>query len=128
MPQNTTRLGLPVSGPGSLAKMPRRILAITIDWGCARLMSYAFFGDDNLATLLIFSATQYIFYVFVNASLGQLVAGSRLIRIDKPIAIGPWKSLVRVALLVLVIPVAVWDADGRGLHDKLAGTALIRRS
>lgn len=127
MPQNTTRLGLPLNGRGSLAKMPRRILAIAFDWGCARLMSYAFFGDENLATLLIFSATQYLFYVFFNASLGQLIAGLRLVRLDKPFAVGPWKALIRVALLVLVIPVAVWDADGRGLHDKLAGTALIRR-
>jgi len=85
------------------------------------------FGDENLATLLIFSATQYLFYVFFNASLGQLIAGLRLVRLDKPFAVGPWKALIRVALLVLVIPVAVWDADGRGLHDKLAGTALIKR-
>jgi hypothetical protein len=27
---------------------------------------------------------------------------------------------------VIVIPAVIWDADQRGLHDKAAGTVLIR--
>ncbi|MFM7030788.1 MAG: RDD family protein [Micrococcales bacterium] len=127
MAKTLNRIGLPVSGPGSLATMPRRVLAIFIDWGCASLLSYAFFQYDNVATLLIFVATQYLFVLFFNASLGHLLAGLRVIRLDRPAPVGAWKSLIRVVLLALVIPVAVWDADGRGLHDKIAGTALIRR-
>ena len=127
MPQDFTRIGLPSTGPGSLAKMPRRIAAIFIDWGCASLLSYAFFRYENIATLAIFTATQYLFVLFFNASLGHLICRLRLVRLERPAPVGAWKSLIRVLLLVLVIPVAVWDADGRGLHDKLAGTALINR-
>jgi hypothetical protein len=36
-------------------------------------------------------------------------------------------AAVRTALLLLVIPAVVWDADGRGLHDRVAGTAIVRR-
>ena len=35
-----------------------------------------------------------------------------------------WGS--RTALLVIIIPVLVWDSDQRGFHDKIAGTVLIR--
>jgi hypothetical protein len=30
------------------------------------------------------------------------------------------------ALLCIVIPAVIWDADHRGLHDKIAGTVLVR--
>jgi uncharacterized RDD family membrane protein YckC len=33
---------------------------------------------------------------------------------------------VRTALLIVVIPAVIWDADQRGLHDKVAGTVLVR--
>ena len=29
---------------------------------------------------------------------------------------------LRTALLLLLIPALIWDRDGRGLHDKVAGT------
>jgi hypothetical protein len=37
-----------------------------------------------------------------------------------------WRPIVRTLLLIVVIPAVVWDADQRGLHDKAAGTVLIR--
>ena len=40
---------------------------------------------------------------------------------------GLLSALVRTALLCLVVPAVVWDADGRGLHDRVAGTAIVRR-
>jgi uncharacterized RDD family membrane protein YckC len=42
--------------------------------------------------------------------------------------VGLYKAFLRALLLCLVIPVSIWDADNRGLHDKAAGTVLIRRS
>jgi hypothetical protein len=33
---------------------------------------------------------------------------------------------VRTALLCLAIPALIWDADHRGLHDRVAGTMLVR--
>jgi hypothetical protein len=34
---------------------------------------------------------------------------------------------VRTVLLCLVIPAVVWDAEGRSLHDRVAGTVIVRR-
>ena len=40
---------------------------------------------------------------------------------------GLLRAVVRTALLLLVIPAVVRDGDGRGLHDRAAGTAIVRR-
>jgi len=29
-------------------------------------------------------------------------------------------------MLALLVPALIWDADGRGVHDRLTGTAVIR--
>jgi len=120
------RLGLNQTGSGSLATMPRRIAAICIDWGCALLVSHAFFTDDSTATLAIFALMQWLLTGTLGFSFGHRLLGLRLVRTDLSSRPGPWKALLRVALLCLVIPVAVWDADNRGLHDKAAGTILVR--
>jgi uncharacterized RDD family membrane protein YckC len=43
---------------------------------------------------------------------------------DKPV--NPWRALLRTFLLVLLIPAVIWDRDGRGLHDRLTDTAVVR--
>jgi uncharacterized RDD family membrane protein YckC len=118
------RLGLPESGAGSIAKMPRRILAIFVDWAAASLLSFAFFKYDSWATLLLFTSMQWLFVATLGGSIGHRLTGLRVVRLDGS-WIGPWRSLGRALLLALVIPVAVWDSDNRGLHDKAAGTALV---
>mgnify|MGYP007095266205 CR=1 FL=1 len=35
--------------------------------------------------------------------------------------VGLWRPIVRTALLCLVIPAVIWDADQRGLHGGLGG-------
>jgi hypothetical protein len=40
--------------------------------------------------------------------------------------LGLWRPLVRTLLLCLGIPALIWDRDQRGLHDKAAGTVLVR--
>ena len=38
-----------------------------------------------------------------------------------------WRPIVRTALLCLVVPAVIADADQRGLHDRVAATVLVRR-
>ncbi len=119
------RLGLPENGPGSLARMPRRILAIFIDWGIAWLFSIAFFGGSNDFTLAAFGLMQWVLIATLGYSIGMRLCLIAVRRLDG-LWNGFWRSLIRTVLLLMVIPVAVWDADNRGLHDKAAGTVLVR--
>lgn len=119
------RLGLPERGPGSLAGMPRRILAIFLDWGVAWLFSIAFFGGSNDFTLLVFGLMQWLLISTLGYSIGMRMCSIVVRRLDGHF-VGFWRGLVRTGLLMLVIPVAVWDGDNRGLHDKAAGSVLVR--
>lgn len=118
------RLGLPPVGAGSIARAGRRIGALFIDYGAAYLIS-GFFGWDALAILTIFALIQILFLPTLQGSPGHRVLGMKLVRLDGS-WVGLWRPIVRTALLIVVIPAVIWDADQRGLHDKAAGTVLVR--
>ena len=129
------RLGLPASGAGSVATFGRRLIALAIDLATAALISYAFFPSfdeavdlrfaNPLASNLIFLIIQIVFIPTIGGSPGQRLLGMRLTRVGGGWT-GVWRPVVRTVLLALVIPALIWDADGRGLHDKAAGTVLVR--
>jgi len=119
------RLGLPNTGRGSVARVGRRLGALAIDWACATIISIAFFSYDSWATMAIFAIVQVVFLPLLGGSPGHRILGLRLVRVDGA-WVGLWRPIVRTVLLVLVIPAVIWDADQRGLHDKAAGTVLIR--
>ncbi len=119
------RLGMPAVGPGSVARPGRRIAALAIDWAAAVIISIAFFAYDSFATLVVFAAVQILFLTTLGGSPGHRLVGLRLQLVGGG-WVGLWRPIVRTALLVLVIPAVIWDADQRGLHDKAAGTVLVR--
>jgi uncharacterized RDD family membrane protein YckC len=119
------RIGLPPTGPGSIARLGRRVGALAIDWACAVVISVAFFQYDPLATTVIFAIVQILFIPTIGGSPGHRLVGMRLMQANGS-WVGLWRPIVRTALLVLVIPAVIWDADQRGLHDKAAATVLVR--
>ncbi|PNI08012.1 RDD family protein [Arthrobacter sp. AFG7.2] len=120
------RLGLPESGPGSIARAGRRIAAIMIDWGIALLISNFAFGGDAWATLAIFAVEQVLLIGTLGYSIGHRVMGIHVVKAGGAPA-GPLAALVRSVLLCLVIPAVIFDPDHRGLHDKAMNTLLLRR-
>jgi uncharacterized RDD family membrane protein YckC len=132
------RLGLPIHGPGSLAGFWRRVGGICTDWAIALFITNALIaiasraqGSDqsgffNLLTLVTFAVVQWVFVAFPGFAPGHRLFGIRVIRLDSKPNVGLWRSLLRVSLILLVLPPTIWDADGRGLHDKAAGTVLVR--
>lgn len=137
-----SRLGLPPTGRGSLAGMGRRIGALIVDWLACQAIAMAFFDDNPLVPLAIFAVENILLVGTIGATLGHAIFGIRVRRLRPPTTLidtgaphdpgpdlpaGPLRAVVRTVLLCLVIPAAVWDGDGRGLHDRLAGTAIVRR-
>ena len=120
------RLGLPQSGPRSIARIGRRMAALAVDWLPAYLVSYAFLGGNPWATLAIFAALQLVFISLLSGSVGHLIFGMRVVPL-----VGGWvgvlRPLVRTVSLCIVIPAVIWDRDQRGMHDRVSGTILVRR-
>jgi uncharacterized RDD family membrane protein YckC len=96
-----------------------------IDWALAMLVSQAFAGGDSTITLAVFAVMQLLLVATLGYSVGHRVLGLQVRRLDGQY-VGLWRSLVRVALILLVIPATIWDGDNRGLQDKAAGTVLVR--
>lgn len=123
------RLGLPESGPGSVGRIGRRFAAIFVDWAIAMVIALLFApyntAAHSWATCLVFIVMQVLFIPTIGGSVGHRLLGMRVV----PLVggwVGLWRPVVRTVLLVLVVPVIVWDSDQRGFHDKIAGTVLIR--
>jgi uncharacterized RDD family membrane protein YckC len=89
------------------------------------VISIAFFQYDSLATLVVFAVVQILFIPTIGGSPGHRILGMRVVQVNGA-WVGLWRPVVRTVLLALVIPAVIWDPDQRGLHDKAAGTALIR--
>ena len=119
-------LGLPQTGQRSIARFGRRLAAFAIDAALAALVSLAFFNYDIWASLAIFAVTQAVFLILVSGSVGHLLLGMRVVPL-KPAWIGIWRPIVRTVLLALLVPALITDRDRRGIHDRLAGTVLVRR-
>ena len=126
------RFGLPQRGVGSVARMGRRIVALTLDWTAAILVTHLVFPDlvygsegFAAATLGVFASEVIVLTATTGATFGYKIAGIKLISVS-PMRINFLKVLVRTALLCLVVPAVIWDRDGRGLHDKAVGTLTMR--
>ena len=133
-------LGLPESGSGSLAGLGRRLLALLVDWfiayGLAGLavtfgvMTSRQFLDGQvgaavvLATWLVLGVLAVRLFQFTP---GQFALGLRVASVDERLNVGVGRALVRGMLIAFVVPALFVDADGRGIQDRVTGTAVVRR-
>ena len=128
------RLGLPESGPGSLAATGRRIVALAVDWfiayGLAALaLSLGLFDLSVLSTAvlvvwLVLGAASVRLFGFTP---GQLALGLRVASVDNRMHVGLGRAVVRGLLVALVVPPLFTDTNGRGVQDRLTNTAVVRR-
>ena len=119
------RLGLPEHGPGSVAGFGRRLGAVTIDWVACVLIARAF-SADPWVPLLVFFVENVLLLSTLRSTFGMRLLSLRVDRLGAPGQVYPLRIALRTLLLCLVIPATIWDRDGRGLHDKAAGTVVVR--
>jgi hypothetical protein len=120
------RLGRPERGSGSVARVGRRLVAIGVDWLIASVVAAAFLPGDRWGPLIVFFVMQAVLVGLLGFGFGHALLGLRLERVAGGWA-GPLRGLLRTVLLCLALPALVWDRDQRGLHDRAAGTVLLRR-
>lgn len=121
------RLGLPESGPGSVAGMGRRFVALLIDWLACVLIAQLFVsGQENpVLPLIIFFVEVALLTALMGSSFGQRILGVRVVSLSTG-RLDPMRSVLRTLLLCLVVPALVFDRDQRGLHDKAADSVAVR--
>lgn len=111
--------------PPEQAQVGRRLIALTLDWLIAVAISAGFLGYEPLATLAVFFTMTWLLVGTVGATIGHRLAGIGVRRLDLgPPGLG--RAAARAAALCLVVPAVVWGVDGRGLHDRWAGTQIVR--
>ena len=119
-----------------------RIGGIAIDWVlCLLISSYFFRAPDYvdatgiqrvllagqpLATLAIWAVQHLVLVALLGMTYGHRIFGLRVVREDGGQFPGFKAAAIRTVLLALVIPAVVWDSEGRGLHDRAAGTRLVK--
>jgi uncharacterized RDD family membrane protein YckC len=132
------RLGLPPRGSRSLARMGRRVAALLLDWlvayglaglgAAAGLCTTATLSTAVLAVWLVLGVVAVRLFGFTP---GQLALGLAVVRLDPRDGgvyhVGVGRAAARGLLIALVIPPLFVDSDGRGLHDRITGTAVVRR-
>lgn len=141
-----TRLGLPADGPGSIAGTGARAAAFAVDAVLSGLVARLFFPADDLEAPTASSGLAPVVVLAVVYVLGLTLVGQtpgmRLLRL-RTVSVGGGLQLgtrtappgsvlglvpaaLRTALLLLLIPAVISDRDGRGLHDKASGAAVVR--
>ncbi|MDK6260828.1 MULTISPECIES: RDD family protein [Corynebacterium] len=125
-------LGLPEHGPGALASVTRRAGGVLIDWIiCWILGGFTHMFSEWLGTAtytyLYFLLLGFASCLFFARTPGQAVLGMGVARVDEPgRRVDLWRSAVRVLMTGTIFLAAMVDSDGRGVHDRVTGTAVIR--
>ena len=128
------RFGYPEEGPGSVAGWGRRLVALFVDWLIASLIASAvvrkplFSGSNELngVQLLVFGLMTALLVGLLGYTIGHRLLDLQVVRLDGQ-PIGLPRGLLRALLICALIPPVVYDRDRRGLHDKAAGTIVLRR-
>ena len=121
-------LGLPPDGPGSLATFQSRTAAFLVDALGSALVA-ALFTAPHLPgnwALAAFAVVTVVTLVVFGQTPGMRLVGLRLAHPRPGQRLAVWRAVVRTALLCLLVPALLVDADGRGLHDRLTDTAVVR--
>ena len=127
------RLGPPPAGPGSVARLGSRVLALLVDWiVCVLVVTLVgldpLYGPptDSLAALGVLLVEQTLLVGLLGTAIGHRACRIVVVRVDRA-PIGLARGFARALLLCLAVPPLVMDRDARGLHDLAAGTVVVRR-
>lgn len=130
------RLGAPERGLGSVASTGIRLGALVLDLVLASLVTSVFLRPDyddpsRMWQFNVWSGVVWLLITVAGVALAgftpaKALLGMRVVRMDGQPLVGPFRAIPRTLLVALVIPAAIVDKDGRGLHDKVAGTIVLR--
>ncbi len=127
-----------------MAPLGRRFVAIVIDWGICQLAAWLLMGGQfgtgaaaSFAPLAIFALENVLMVSVLGHTIGHRAMSLTVVRLTPDDVTAPtaWLAhvpglragLVRTLLLCLALPAIFSDGQGRGFHDRAAGTVILRR-
>lgn len=120
-------------GEISYASVARRLGALAVDYFASLGIAVVVFREfpygtqgSMLATIGVFFVEIVIFTFLLGASFGQKLLAMRVVNNFNGGRLSLWRIMLRTLLILLVIPALVMDSDGRGLHDRIVGSRVIR--
>lgn len=121
-------LGLPADGPGSLAGFGQRAGAFVLDAVAAALVAGLVTAPElpRNWSLLSFGLITVVSLLLTGQTPGMRLLGLRLAHPRPEGRLALWRAVVRTGLLMVLLPALVVDSDGRGMHDRLTDTAVVR--
>lgn len=126
-------LGMPKEGPGAQASVARRMGAVLIDWIICQIaaslitMNTHALGDTPTLALLLWLVMGILCGWLFARTPGMAVLGMGVARLDKPgERIGFVRAVLRTVFTMFILPAALVDPNGRGMHDRATGTTVIR--
>lgn len=120
-------LGLPADGVGSIAPFGRRLTAFVIDIVLSALVAWLITAPEppQNTSLLVWALMTVVTVGLFGITPGQAVLGIRVVPIGGGPLVGVW-AIPRTLLIFVIIPPLLVNADGRGLHDRLCRTVVLR--
>lgn len=121
-------MGLPGNGAGSVATLGSRAAAFLIDAVLAGLVAALFTAPElpRNWSLLSWFAITVVTVSFFGFTPGMAALGIRVVRMDGASMVGPLRAIPRTIMVAMIIPALIWNADGRGWHDRAVGTIVLR--
>lgn len=124
--QPTAGVELPATGTGAVAGFGRRFAAIVVDWVPCALAALLLTENPSWSALMIFLVLTVTSVAVFGRTPGHAAAGIRIAELDSGGRPSFVAALVRSVLLCLVVPALIVNSDGRGLHDRIARTVVLR--
>lgn len=110
----------------------RRFAAISIDWALATFSAALIIPLQSSALVpSLVRLGVFILEVALLTTLGGASAGQRIMRLrvltwPDYLFVRPSAVFLRTFLIALVIPAVVTDQEGRGLHDRITKTVVVK--
>jgi uncharacterized RDD family membrane protein YckC len=110
------------------------LVALLVDWLLAYGLAALGMTVGLISLRMLSTAVLVIWLVFGIVAVrlfeftpGQLALGLRVASVDERLHVGLGRAAARGVLIAFVIPALFVDVDGRGIQDRVTGSAVVRR-
>jgi hypothetical protein len=119
-------LGLPADGPGSVGTPLLRAGQFLLDLLVGGLVASAIsFPAPAYLSLAVWAVLVTVPTAIIGQTPAMVLTGLRVVRVDGASRVGAW-ALARTVSLFFIVPAVIMDRDGRGLHDRVSRTVVVR--